>query len=633
MATPHLDRLARTGRVYTSAYAHNVVTLPSHANMLTGLYPYQHGVRENSGFELGPDVPTLATLLSDAGYATAAFVAAFPLDARFGLDRGFDVYDDRYPSGSHADQFLAAERRGDVMVPLAVEWWQKSAGRPRFLWLHLYDPHAPYDAPEPFASRLPDRPYLAEVSATDAFLGPLLELLAAEPLPLVVLTSDHGEALGDHGELTHGLFCYQATLAVPLVVWGAGVTPGTDGRLAGHVDVLPTVLAALGLAVPEGLPGSSLLGPPPAPGTALYFESLSSYFNRGWAPLRGVVRGVHKMIELPLPELYDLARDPGERENLFASDRELFNELRGHLPREAVWPPEERRVPAAEAEALRSLGYVAGSARRRTGFRPEDDPKRLVEVDQKLQGIVIAYSSGQLERAAALAREVIAARPDMGVAYEHHLAFVLRQMERPAEAIAVLEQALERGLSGEPLLRQLGLTYAENGLAHEAVEVLEPFAGGGDVETLNALGVALSGAGRHREALAVLERSLGLDENEPKTLETLGVVTLRSGETTEARRYLERALELNEELPYSWNTLGVAHAYEGESSAAIAAWEKALELDPRQYDALYNLGMTAARIGDHARARRALERYVATAPPERFAPDVEAARRVLRGLP
>lgn len=455
-------------------------------------------------------------------------------------------------------------------------------------------------------------------------------LTAAATPPLLAVTADHGEALGDHGELTHGLFCYQATLKVPLLLWGPGIEPAVDDRLAGHVDIVPTVLAALGLTVPADLPGRSLLAPPDA-GRTLYFESLTSYFNRGWAPLRGVLEGSSKMIELPLPELYEVRRDPLERDNLFAADRDRFQALRSLLPREEVWPPAERRVPAEEAARLRTLGYLAGSAPRRTGFRPEDDPKRLIGLDQKLQRILLAYGDGDLEGAAALAREVIAERPDMALGYER-LAFVLRQVERPGEAIAVLRSALERGVRDESLLRQLGLTYAENGQARQAIELLEPLAGRDDPETLVALGIALSDAGRHAEALAVLEHSLAVDDNDPATLETLGVVTLRTERPAAAKRYLEQALALNENLPFSWNTLGVVHAYEGDSAAAMAAWEKAIALDPRQYDALYNLGMTAARLGDRERARGALKRYVETAPPERFAADIANARQVLQSL-
>ena len=227
--TPVLDRLAAQGRVFRNAHAHNVVTLPSHANVLTGLLPYQHGIRDNTGFRLDPSSPTLATLLKAGGYETAAFVGAFPVDSRFGLSRGFDVYDDRYPRGLSRLDFEMPERPASEVVPAALAWWNEKRSAPRFLWVHLYDPHAPYRPPAPFADRYRSNEYLGEVAATDAALAPLLDPLtsgAATPA-LVIVTSDHGEALGDHGEETHGLFAYEATLHVPLVVWFRGkVHPG-----------------------------------------------------------------------------------------------------------------------------------------------------------------------------------------------------------------------------------------------------------------------------------------------------------------------------------------------------------------------------------------------------------------------
>jgi arylsulfatase A-like enzyme len=286
-ATPVLDRLASQGRVFPNAHAHNVVTLPSHANILTGLYPYQHGIRDNSGFRLPASVPTLATVLKGAGYATGAFVGSFPLDSQFGLDRGFDAYDDRYPEGSHPESFVFPERRGSEVVGAALAWWRQQKGKPRFLWVHLFDPHAPYAPPEPFAARFAKEPYLGEVAAVDSFLQPLLGpfLEGKEKPALVVVTADHGEALGEHGELTHGLFAYEPTLKVPLVLWGRGVQPGRDGRWARHVDVFPTVLQAVGLEAkpPAGLvrPGRSLLAPAPQEGPDSYFEALSTTLNRG----------------------------------------------------------------------------------------------------------------------------------------------------------------------------------------------------------------------------------------------------------------------------------------------------------------------------------------------------------------
>ncbi len=641
--TPNLDRLAAGGRVFADAHAHNVVTLPSHTNILTGLYPYQHGVRDNSGFALSPRVPTLATLLKRAGWTTGAFVGAYPLDARFGLNQGFDVYDDRFPRGSNPDDFVIAERRGDQVVAAARAWWDAQGGKRRFLWVHLYDPHAAYDPPEPFASRYRDNLYLGEVAAADSFLAPLLAPLldGRQPPALVIVTSDHGESLGEHGEQTHGLFAYEATLKVPLVVWGPGIAPGRDGRPARHVDIVPTVLSFLRLGLPAGLPGRSLLAPAGATQSPSYFEALSTTLNRGWAPLRGMLGGGRKLIDLPLPELYDLPADPREERNRFADDRRTAHALREALPRESAWPPPRGAVSPEEEARLRSLGYAAGSgpAAAKTAYTAADDPKNLVGVDNRLHQVIDAYSRHRYAEAAALGRQVIAERPDLPEAYED-LALALQQLDRPDEAIAALRGALAHGAGRASIRRQLGLALAEAGRAGEAVAVLQPLAAPGagadpdpDAATLNALGIALSDAGRHGEAVAVLQRAAARYPNDPKGFENLGVVALRMDQPEAARAQLQRALALNPALPISWNTLGVAlYRLEGPA-AALDAWQRSVALDPRQYDALFNIGLVAAQAGRAAEARQALARFVATAPPARFGADLQKARQLLARLP
>lgn len=632
--TPHLDALAAAGRVFPNTHAHNVVTLPSHVNILTGLHPYEHGVRDNSGFVLSPEIPTLATMLEDEGYATGAFVGAYPLDRRFGLARGFDVYDDEFPRGSDPAEFVIAERRGDEVVRRATSWWREHEGERRFLWVHLYDPHAAYEPPPPFSDRYRDRPYLGEVAATDAFLGPLLEpfLEGREPPALLIVTGDHGEALGDHGEQTHGLFAYEATLKVPLILWGNGIASGSDPRPARHVDLVPTIVGRLGLDAPRPLPGRSLLGAPPGPAAVTYFEALSTFLNRGWAPLRGVLQDGHKLIQLPIPELYSVEADPEERRNLAEASRQRVRRLAHHLPEESPWPPERRRIEPEEAARLRALGYLAGSAPAKAEYGPEDDPKRLVHIDRMLHEAIDHYSRGRYEAAATVARQIVAQRPDMAEGYDH-LSLALRQLERLDEAVAVLRDGLERSGGRESLARHLGQTLSEIGRAGEAVAVLEPFADGGEPETLRALGAALSDAGQHRRALAMLERAWAATPNDPRILEAQGVALLRLEQPEAARDALSQALEMNEDLPFTWNTLGVAlYRLEGPE-AAIAAWEKAVALDPRQYDALYNLGLVAAATGAHDTARRALERYVATAPPERFAAEIAKARSLLQEIP
>jgi arylsulfatase A-like enzyme/Flp pilus assembly protein TadD len=635
-STPVLDRLAGQGRVFTGAHAHNVVTLPSHANILTGLYPYQHGVRDNTGFRLPETVPTLATVLRGAGYATGAFVGAYPLDSRFGLDRGFDVYDDRTTRGSGGEAFSMTERRGDEVVAAALSWWNARRGKPRFLWVHLFDPHAPYDAPEPFGSRFAKDPYLGEVAATDSFLAPLLGPLldgGKEPPCLVVVTADHGESLGEHGEATHGLFAYEATLKVPLVVWGPRVVQGRDGRPARHVDIFPTIVQAAGAKAPAGAsrPGRSLLAPPGKEGSDSYFESLSATLNRGWAPLRGLLRKERKYIALPLPEAYDLASDPKEERNRFDKDRTPARAAFSALPAESVWPPPRAATGAEEEARLRSLGYLASTAPARASYGPEDDPKRLVELDGKINRIIDRYSSGALEEAIRLGREVVRERPSMPLGHSL-LAQGLLEAGQTGEALEVMRQARARGAASDTLLRQLGLTLSETGKNAEAIEILRPLADTGEIEAMNALALASSEAGRQKEAWEMLQRILKSDPDNAQALQNLGLVELRLGHWTQARDWSRRAVERQAGLPQAWNNLGVALWQLADRPAAIDAWQRAVDLDPRLWDALWNLGLKAAEIGRPKQARQALERFAAGAPP-RYAADVAKAREMLRRLP
>lgn len=629
--TPNLDRLAAAGRVFTDAHAHSVVTLPSHTNILTGLYPYQHGVRDNSGFKLPARIETLATVLSAAGYATGAFVGAYPLDSQFGLGRGFAVYDDRYPKGSRPDEFVMPERRGDEVVRLARAWWSAARGKPRFLWIHLYDPHAPYTPPEPFATRFKDAPYLGDVASADADLGPFLDgFLAGREAPaLLAVTADHGEALGEHGEETHGLFAYESTLKVPLVLWGVGVTPGRDSRAARHVDIFPTLLAAAGVAPPteEQRAGHSLLAA--AVAEPSYFEALSASLNRGWAPLRGVLHAGRKLIALPLPELYELARDPAEGANLVDRERRAASELRALLPAESVWPPPRARVSAQQSAALTSLGYLTGSPGKATTWGPADDPKRLVDLDRKIMQVIELYTNGELVSALALARQVVTERPQMPLGHSL-LAQTLLQAGRRGEAIAVMEQARARGVASEALLRQLGLSLAEAGRVPEALAILQPFGAGEDPQGVNAWALALSEAGRQTEAQAALARALALDPENAPAMELQGLVALRRESFAEARDRSRAALGLNPDLPRAWNNLGVALYQLGDVDGALDAWQHAVDRDPRLVDALWNLGLKAIERGRYDQARKALEGFVAVAPADRYGADIAKAKDILR---
>jgi arylsulfatase A-like enzyme/Tfp pilus assembly protein PilF len=629
--TPFLDRLAREGRHFSNAHAHNVVTLPSHANILTGLLPYQHGIRDNSGFTLAESHTTIATRLKEKGWATGAFVGAFPLDARYGLNRGFDVYDDEYREGSAPLSFAVAERRADEVLEAAVTWWNQNQGQKRFLWVHLFDPHAPYAPPSPFRERYAEKPYLGEVAWTDhelaRWLGPIV---ARDPQPAIIVTSDHGEALGDHGEHTHGLFAYEATLKVPLLIRAPGIVgAGEETRYVRHIDLVPTILELAGLGQVPELPGTSLLAVDGDRDT--YFEALSTSLNRGWAPLVGMIHQRSKYIELPLPELYDLPADPGEKINLYPEERRTITAIRKILAESA--PRREvagRNVSSEESAKLLSLGYISGDAAKKS-YTEADDPKNLVEVDGMIHRAVDAYQRGELDEAIASASTAVKARPDMEAGQEM-LAFLLQQKEQPEAAIATLRESVERGTASDVIRTRYALMLSEEGRPEEAVRVLEPIAAKNDPDVLNAYGVALADSGRLAEAKNVLERVLTVDRTNAKALQNLGVVAMRAGNRAAAKQYLDRALALNDRLPLALNMVGVIAAQEGDTAGAIEAWKRSVALDPRQYDALFNLGMVAGRSGRAAEARAALEQFAATAPPERYGKDILQARAILGRL-
>jgi arylsulfatase A-like enzyme/Tfp pilus assembly protein PilF len=624
--TPFLDRMAAEGIVFTNAHAQNVVTLPSHTNIITGLYPYQHGVRDNSGFKLDPKHETVATMLRRAGYATGAFVGAAPLDARYGLNQGFDVYDDNYGKGAASLDFELQERPAAAVLEPAVRWWNANAGKKRFLWVHLYDPHAPYRPPEPFATQYASDPYLGEIASVDDALGRMLAPIAQNAL--LIITADHGEARGDHGELTHGLFAYEPTLHIPLVVHGAGHR--TENGFVRHIDIVPTILDVAGIAKPSSLPGASLLGEIGKRDT--YFESLSASINRGWAPLTGIIHGGEKYVELPMAELYDLPRDPKEANNLRNERRRDADEARrllASLGTTSAAPTQN--VSTEEAAQLRSLGYVGGAGSTKTTYTAADDPKTLVGLDQKMHDVIDAYERHDLGRALTLAKEVVAARPDMS-AGRQLLAFVLQQHEQIGDAIENLRAAMKTAQRDEDLRVQLGLLLTETGKTAEALQVLARLAKGNNPDALNAYGIALADEGKVDEADAEFQRVLQVDPNNAPALQNLGIVALRRDDVSGAQANLARALELNPRLPLALNTMGVVFARQNDFARAVEMWNRAVEVDPRQYDALFNTGLVEARAGHVPEARRALQRFVDTAPRERYGKDVETARQALAQL-
>jgi arylsulfatase A-like enzyme/Flp pilus assembly protein TadD len=650
--TPNIDALAAQGLRFESAHAHAVTTLPSHASILTGLYPTQHGIHDNNGYRLLPSVPTLASRLKAQGFATAAFVGAFPVDARFGLTTGFDLYDDRYPGTSGGRDFVLPERRAGAVVALASAWIRAQRGR-WLTWVHVFDPHAPYRPPPPFDQQYADSPYHGEVAYTDSALGDLLSAATAASgarPTLVILTGDHGEGLGDHGERTHGLFAYEATLRIPLIMaqlpagtpaWNVTGQPSQQrGRVAAasvrHVDIVPTVLDLLGLPAAADLPGRSLAGATRddegAAAPASYFEALSPSLNRGWAPLRGVVVGREKYIDLPLPEVYDLHSDPQEAANLADRQPERLRTLEVLL---RAIPAQDlgqaRQTNDAEAaERLRALGYVSGSAAPKDRYTEADDPKRLVQVDQDIHRAIDLYQRGRVAEAVPIYETMIASHPGMEIAYTH-LSMLQWELGRPDAAVATLRSALKAGVSSVAVLTKLGTYLAESGRGDEAIPILTDAVAGSvpDLDALNALGIAQARAGRLNEAETSFRRVLQLNPGHAMALENLGSIALQKQRYDEARVFFTRALQTDPASAQAHNGLGGVELKAGNRDAAIEHWKQAVAIDPTNYYALYNVGMELAAGGQQVAARPYLERFARTAPPALYAADIERVRAKL----
>ena len=627
LKTPNIDRLAEKGIVFRRAFAQTTTTLPSHTNMLLGLNPLRHGVHDNSNVIVGKEFLTLAEHLKAAGYATAAFIGGFPLDSRFGLDRGFDVYDEAYESQGSSQQ-LYRERKAEAVVGSSLRWLDGRTG-PWFAWVHCFDPHHPYEPPEPFLSQYKDRLYDGEVAYVDSALKKLLDSIESQGWgdnTVIVLTGDHGESLGQHGEDTHGFFAYNTTLWIPLILCAPGLKPGSVNQMAAHTDIFPTVCDLLGLEVPPRLHGLSLL---PAvkgkklPKRDIYFESMFPYYSRGWAPIYGFLQESEKFIESPIPELYDIEMDFDELKNLAPGQdpgkfsARLARVTGGLSPTDQAG--KESRLDRESQEKLRSLGYVASPQPvKKAKYGPGDDVKTLLPFHNRCAEAQGLFESGRRAEAIELLKSVLTEREDFDGAYST-LGVIYARMGRLADALAVLKRGVEvlptNYLIASPYIHILN----ETGRFGEVIRVITadgryPFEKVSD--SWNVLGVAYLNTGELEKARDALGNALALDERDYLVYRNLGdvefVVFARSKDPGAYQKSLEcyqKAIELNPRDPSSRNGLGFTYLQGGRPKEAIPHLKKALELFPDYDTAVYNLGLAYFNTGDYERALENLIRF------------------------
>ena len=511
--TPHLDRLARQGIQYEHGHASCPLTLPSHATMLTGLEPPEHGVLDNGTYRLPQDVPTLAASLREKGFRTGAFIGGFTLMGQFGLDRGFEVYNDEL-GGDAANPFSGADRSGTEVAKLASEWIRSLPDNERwFAWAHFFDAHEPYDPPQIYIRAMNGDAYRADLAFTDAHVGALLGEDVLDSNPWILLVGDHGESLGNHGESTHGVFVYDATLKIPAILWPApqGRSPGIARTLFRTMDVPPTTFALLGLEK-ETAPGKgvSVLAEAPASG---YFESRFAYLHFGWARLHGVRDVKWKLIDAPEPELYDLEADPAEKSNVAANHPDVVARLRAEWKTLAS---SERKAPRVKLDeqsrdALESLGYTT-SLHDPASPSSGSDPKRMIPLLPMFTDAYNLLAAGQWEN-----------------------------------ALVVLRAAVAKDPKNKEIYKLMGMAHARMGRHREAIDAHLQSLALPPHENDRMIRFELTGSylqlGRNDDAILQLEKVLAEDPSDPATWVNLSSLYEKRGDPAAARRALENALK------------------------------------------------------------------------------------------
>jgi arylsulfatase A-like enzyme/tetratricopeptide (TPR) repeat protein len=669
-ATPTLDGLATRGVRFATAVAHVPLTGPSHACILTGLTPLRHGFRDNGGYVLLPQARTAAEEFRQGGYRTAAFVSGFPLDRRFGFDRGFETYDDHLPRGSDPRRTPYVERLADATTDAVLRWLSAPAPAPFFLWVHYYDPHAPYEPPAGLADRFRAAPYDGEIAFVDSQLARLLHSLedkGALARTVVLVTADHGEGLGEHGEATHGLFLYDAMLRVPWIVAGPGVAAGrVASTVARGIDVLPTLLDLSGLPASRAIEGRSLR--PAAEGREMsdapaYAESLYPEREFGWAPLFAWRTSRFKLIEAPRPELYDLDADPRESTNRLADQPARVEELRGRL-QAALSQPAPTATAAVDsetAERLGALGYLAagraqpgaGAARR----DPKDGVRLLPRLNRGMSAARTDPAAAIRELTAVLAEDptLVMARHTRAVAYaaagKHDLAIAeLRRLEKDGQLgaedavvlgdnlrfagkLAEAAEVLTRAARENPKFAQPWLSLAEvyikehrnaeAAAAYERVLAIAP----DHIEALRGLGDLALLEERLDAATARYARILEVDPADAGAMTKLGVVKMRGQHADEAIALFRKAVERDPKSGEALLYLAGALAASGHPAEALPYFERALAAGPRSSMALNGLGLTRLALGDRRGAAEAFAESLRMDPKQ---PDVARTLADLR---
>jgi arylsulfatase A-like enzyme/Tfp pilus assembly protein PilF len=623
--TPHLDALAASGTLFEKCITQTPLTLPAHTSILSGTYPLYHQVRDNGGFLVPDRLELISETLQRRHVATAGFIAAYVLHSKWGINQGFDQFNDDFDLAKYQSISLGKvqKRAGEVLAE--AEAWLRENGNKRFFsWIHLYDPHTPYDPPSPFKEQYRGHPYRGEVAYMDSELGKFFDFLKRQGLwdtTVIIACGDHGESFGEHREQGHGFFIYESTVRVPLIIRAPRPFPVQRvTRIVQLVDVAPTILAMLNVTPPAAVQGRSLLklmlGRAETGFDSAYCETYYPRLHFGWSELTALYSEKWKFIKAPRAELYDLAADPGEAQNLKRrqsvtarrQQRRLaeFQQRQGKL---ALTPSGTGKLDRDAMAKLAALGYITTTVdtSHRTGL---DDPKDKIDLYNSLDEVKQLMGTDRLDEAVARVEAIIASDGDMVDAHMMRGNLLFRQRKfRPA--LAAFRDVLERRPDYNFAMLNILYCLKELGEWQECVREIERFQTlfPEDPALFFEKGEALVALRRFEPAMEALRKSLDLDPANARTWKKMGELYFLRGELEKAAEHIGKGIEISPQQQKSHFDLAVIDETRGDAAAAEANYRRELEINAKNFMASYNLAELLRRGG---RADEALEFYRAT---------------------
>jgi len=632
--TPNIDKIAQGGTLFSAVNSQVPLTLPSHVSMFTSSYPFETGVQDN-GDHLSPGAATLATVLKSGGYHTGAFIGGFVLDRRFGLDEGFDTYDSSFDTRHiQASDPGDVKRRGKEVAEAAKKWLHGHSSQPFFLFLHIYDLHTPYNLASEDKKKYGDG-YAGELGYVDAVIGDFWIFLRTQKLledSLVILTADHGESLGDHGETTHGYFIYQSTLHVPLIIHWPTAKRRSRARVdspASLIDLAPTLLAAVRLPAPPSMKGGNLLKQEEED---VYSESVYPQKHFGASPLASLRRGQYKLIDAPRPELFDLVEDPAEGNNLSFTKQPVAAALRERLNRlrerhqSATKKPSGHLSPEA-AEKLKALGYLSSSRSMPEADHLPDPKDKIAEYELYGRALGLA-GMGQITEASQLLAQLIKSNPDL-VDVKLNFGLNLQRLGKDAEAVDMFREVLRVDPTNAMAHFDVGLSYYNLQRMDEAKQELEAaLAIAPDyTKAESLLANILVGQQDLDQARTRFSHILQITPADFDAHYNLGVLAAMTSHWDEGIQHLRSALAVDPDSAEAHNTLGSIFLRKQDFLGARTELQEAVRLKPDFVFAHYNLGLADRALGNHKSARQDFEKALAIDP--KFA----AAQSALDRLP